>query len=128
MKASSKCPRVESSTGDASRPPPFGDPFAEEFDDPTVAVDPPPSSSSVASLRSMLDTVMIVQGMNRFWWICLQSFRLYMLIWRVLDDLLHHLLLMMSLGCPLVIRHKKGEYILCMEIGAVFVLGYINFI
>ena len=61
MKASSKCPRVESSTGDASRPPPFGDPFAEEFDDPTVAVDPPPSSSSVASLRSMLDTIMIVQ-------------------------------------------------------------------
>ena len=105
-----------------------GDSTAEEFDDPTVAVDPPPSSSSVASLRSMLDTVMIVQGMDRFWWICLQSFRLYMLIWQVLDDLLHHLLLMMSLGCPLVIHHKKGEYILCMEIGAVFVLGYINFI
>ena len=60
MKASSKCPKVESSTGDASRPPPFVEPFAEEFDDPIVVVDPPPSSSSVASLRSMLDTVMIV--------------------------------------------------------------------
>ena len=32
-------------------------------------------------------------------------------IWRVLDDRLHHLLLMMSHDCPLAIRHKKGEYI-----------------
>ena len=40
MKASSKRPRV----------------------DPTTAVDPPPSSSSDASLRSMLDTVMTVQA------------------------------------------------------------------
>ena len=31
-------------------------------------------------------------------------------------------LLMMSLDCPLKIRHKKGEYILCMEIGGFFVL------
>ena len=43
-----------------------------------------------------------------------------MLIWRVLDGLLHHLLLMMSLDCPLAIRHKNGEYTLCMEIGGVF--------
>ena len=42
-----------------------------------------------------------------------------MLIWRVLDGLLHHLLLMMSPNCPLAIRHKKGEYILCMEIKGV---------
>ena len=40
-----------------------------------------------------------------------------MLIWRVLD-VLHHLLLMMSLDCPLAICHKKGEYIL-MEIRGV---------
>ena len=40
-----------------------------------------------------------------------------MLIWQVLDDLL---LLMMSLDCPLAIRHKNGEYTLCMEIGGVF--------
>ena len=45
-----------------------------------------------------------------------------MLIWLVLDDLLHHLLLMISPNCPLEIRHKKGEFILvlCMEIGGVF--------
>ena len=60
MKASSKRPRVESSTGDASQPPPSGDPSAEEFVDPTAAVDPPLSSSSDASLQSMLDTVMTV--------------------------------------------------------------------
>ena len=41
-----------------------------------------------------------------------------MLIWQVLDSLLHHLLLMMSLDCPLAIRHKKGKYTL-MEIGGV---------
>ena len=62
MKPSFKHPRVESSTGDASRPPTFGDPIAKEYVDLTVAVDPPPSSSSDSSLRSMLDTVMIVQA------------------------------------------------------------------
>ena len=34
LKASSKCPCVESSTGDASRAPPSGDPIAEEFVEP----------------------------------------------------------------------------------------------
>ena len=58
MKAIFKCPRVESSTG-ASRPP-SSDPFAEAYVDPTAAVDPPPSSSSDASIQSMLDTIMIV--------------------------------------------------------------------
>ena len=62
MKDSSKCPRVESSTGDASRPPLSGDPTAEEYVDPTAAVDPPPSSSSNSSLRSMLDTIITVQA------------------------------------------------------------------
>ena len=61
LKASSKRPRVEFSTSDASRPPTSGDPIAEEYVDPIVAVDPPPSSSSDSSLRSMLDTVMTVQ-------------------------------------------------------------------
>ena len=61
MKASSKRPRVESSIG-ASRPLPSGDPSTKEFVDPTATVDPPPSSSSDASLRSMLDTVMTVQA------------------------------------------------------------------
>ena len=61
LKASSKRPRVESSIGDASRPPTSGDPIAKEYVDPTVVVDPPPSPSSDSSLQSMLDTVMTVQ-------------------------------------------------------------------
>ena len=61
MKASSKHPRFKSSIGDASRPPLFGDPYAEEFVDPTAIIDPPPSSSSDASIWSMLETVMTVQ-------------------------------------------------------------------
>ena len=62
LKASSKRPRVESSIGDASRPPPSDDPIAKEFVDPTVVVDPPPSSSSDSSLQSMLDINMTVQA------------------------------------------------------------------
>ena len=61
MKASSKHPRVESSTG-ASRPPTFGDPTAEEFVGPTAVVEPPASSSSDASIRSMLHTIMTIQA------------------------------------------------------------------
>ena len=61
MKASSKRPRVESSTS-ASMPPTSVNPTVEEYVDPIAAVDPPPSSSSDASLRSMLDTVMTVQA------------------------------------------------------------------
>ena len=59
MKASSKRPKVESSTG-ASQPPTSGDPTTEEYVDPTAIVDPPPSLSDV-SLWSMLDIVMTVQ-------------------------------------------------------------------
>ena len=44
--------------------PPSGDPTAEEYVNPTAAIDPTPSSSSDASLRSMLDTVIIVQVMH----------------------------------------------------------------
>ena len=61
LKASSKRPRVESSTG-ASQSSPSGDPTIEAYVDPTAAVDSPPFSSSDAFLRSMLDTVMIVQA------------------------------------------------------------------
>ena len=62
MKASSKRPRAESSTGAASLPPSLGDPTAEEYVNPTAAVDPPPSSSSDSSIRSMLDIFMTVQA------------------------------------------------------------------
>ena len=62
MKDSSKCPRVESSTGAASQPPSLGDPTTEEFVDPTATIDPPPSTSGDSSIRSMLDTVMTVQA------------------------------------------------------------------
>ena len=61
MKASSKHPRLESSTGDASRPPLSGNKTAKEYMDPTAAVNPPPSSSSDSSIRSLLDIVMTVQ-------------------------------------------------------------------
>ena len=61
FRASSKRPRVKSSTGDASRPP-SGDPSAKTYVDPTTIVDPPPSTSGDSSLRSMLDTVMTIQA------------------------------------------------------------------
>ena len=61
MKASSKCPKVESSIG-ASRSPTSSDPTTEEYVDPTATVDPPHSSLSDASLRSMLDAVITVQA------------------------------------------------------------------
>ena len=62
MKSSSKCLRVESSTGDASRPPPSGDPSTKEFIDPTAAIDPPPYASDDSSLQGMLETVMTIQA------------------------------------------------------------------
>ena len=62
MKVSSKHPSVESSTGATAQPPSLGDPTAEAYVDPTTAVDPPPSSSSDSSIRSMLDTVMTIQA------------------------------------------------------------------
>ena len=62
LKASSKHPRVKSSIGDASRGPPFGDPIVKEFVDPTTVVDPPPSTSTSSSMRTMLETCLIVQA------------------------------------------------------------------
>ena len=64
LKASSKRHRVECFTGDASRPPPSGDPSTETYVDPIATMDPPPSTSSDSSLWSMLDTVMIVHVAN----------------------------------------------------------------
>ena len=119
MKASSKCPRVKSSIGDASRPPPFGDPSAEEFVDPIAAVDPPPSSSSDASIRNMLETVITVQAAHGQIlgdvFVQLQALRVDLVSVRhstlppPFDD-----------DCPLAICHKKGEY-LCMLIRGDFV-------
>ena len=63
LKASSKHPKVESSI-DASQPHTSGDPTTEEFVDPTVVVEPLTSSSSDASIRSMLDTVMTAQAVH----------------------------------------------------------------
>ena len=60
LKASSKRLRVEFSTGHASRAPPCGDPITEDFMDPTTVVDPPPSTSSSSSMRTMLETCLIV--------------------------------------------------------------------
>ena len=62
LKASSKRSRVESSTSDASRPPPSGDLSVEAYVDSTAVMDPPPSTSSDSSLRNMLDTVMTIQA------------------------------------------------------------------
>ena len=45
--------------------------------------------------------------MDKFWWMCLLSFKIYVWIWRVFGILLCLHLLMMSLHCPLAIHHKK---------------------
>ena len=60
MKASSKRPTVESSSGAAPHPS-SSDPTAVEYVDPTAVVDPPPSTSDDSSIRSMLDTIMTIQ-------------------------------------------------------------------
>ena len=59
LKASSKCPKVESFTSVASMPP-SADPTTADFVHPTAAVDPSPSSSGDASIWSMLDAVRTV--------------------------------------------------------------------
>ena len=61
LKASSKRPRVESSIGDASQSPSSGHHSAKAYVDPIATVDPPPSTLSDSSLRSMLDTIMTIQ-------------------------------------------------------------------
>ena len=69
IRASSKCPRVESSSG-APLPPSssLGDPITDEFVDPTAAAAAPPSTADVFSIRCTLDTVITVQAAHgRFW-------------------------------------------------------------
>ena len=65
MRASSKGPRVESSSGVAPPPPPppsSGASAADEFIDSIAAAAPPPSTSDDSGIRRMLDTVMTVQA------------------------------------------------------------------
>ena len=61
MRASSKRPKVESSSG-APPPPSSGDPAIDAFVDPITAATPPPSTSDDSSIHRMLDTVMTVQA------------------------------------------------------------------
>ena len=65
MRASSKCPTVDSSSSSAPPPPPppsfTGDPAADVYVDPTTAAIPPPSTSDDSDIRRMLETVMTVQ-------------------------------------------------------------------
>ena len=62
IRASSKRPRVKSSSGVPPPPPPFsGDLTADAYVDLTAVVDPLPSTSNDSSIRCMLDTVMTVQ-------------------------------------------------------------------
>ena len=62
IKASSKCPRVESSSSAPPSPPSSSDPMIEAYVDPTAAVDPSPSALDDSSIRNMLDTVMTIQS------------------------------------------------------------------
>ena len=63
LRANSKCPRVESSSGVAPSPPSSSsDLTADAYVDPTAAADPPPSTSDDSSIRRMLDIVMTVQA------------------------------------------------------------------
>ena len=62
MRASSKYPRVESSSGVAPPPPSSGDPTTDAYVDSTTAADPPPFTSDDSSIRHMLDTVMTIQA------------------------------------------------------------------
>ena len=63
MRASSKRPRVESSSSVALPPPSFsGDPTADVYVDPIAVAVPPPSTSDDSSIRCMLDIVMTVQA------------------------------------------------------------------
>ena len=63
MRASSKRPRVESSSGVAPpSPPSSSDLTADAYIDPTVAAAPSPSTSDDSSIHRMLDIIMTVQA------------------------------------------------------------------
>ena len=62
MRASSKCPKVESSSVAPPPPPPsLGDPAIDEFIDSTVVNASPPFALDVASILRTLDTIITVQ-------------------------------------------------------------------
>ena len=62
MRASSKRPRVESSSGVASpHPPSSGDLIADAYVDPITAANHSPSTSNDSSIRRMLDIVITIQ-------------------------------------------------------------------
>ena len=101
MRASSKRPRVESSSGVAPPPPPsLVDPTVEEYVDPMAVAIPPPFTSDDSSIHHM--------------WTCSQSFKLYMQSWQALDEHLHHHLLIMSLDCPL--DGDRGRFFFVLEL------------
>ena len=63
MRASSKRPRDESSSGVTPPPlPSSGDPITDEYVDSTAIVAPPPFTLDDSSIHRMLDTVMTVQA------------------------------------------------------------------
>ena len=63
MRASSKCPRVESSSSVEPPPPPsLGDSITDAFVDSIAAAAPPPSTSDDSNIRRMLDTVITIQA------------------------------------------------------------------
>ena len=64
MRASSKRPKVESSSGASPPllPPSIGDPATDVFVDLTTAAATPPSISDVSSIHRDLDIVMTVQA------------------------------------------------------------------
>ena len=64
MRASSKRPRVKSSSGVTPPPPPpsLGDSTADAYFDPTATIAPPPFTSDDSSIRRILDTIMTVQA------------------------------------------------------------------
>ena len=66
MRASSKNPRVDSSSGAPPPPPPpySGDPIADVIIDLIDTTNSPPSTSNVANIRRTLDTVMTIQAVH----------------------------------------------------------------
>ena len=62
MRASFKCPRVESFGVAPSPPFSTGDLVADAYVDPTAAAAPAPFTSDDSNIRRMLETVVIVQA------------------------------------------------------------------
>ena len=64
MRASSKCPRVDSSSSGAPPPPlsTSGNPTANAYIDPTATTVPPPSTFNDSDICHMLKIVIIVQA------------------------------------------------------------------